>query len=172
MAEGADKEQQEHPGPGQPTCYREIYPEQAYKLTLLGAIDEELADFFGVCKTTITNWKHVFPEFLASIKRGKIQADAEVAEKLFHRAKGYSHQEDKIFLHEGKPVVVKTTKHYAPDTGAAMAWLKNRRRKDWCESYDFTSAGEKIVPQIISFADAAAASDKEAKQESGDVDPK
>jgi hypothetical protein len=170
MAE-VTEEQQKHPGPGQPTCYRESYTEQAYKLTLLGATDADLADFFDVCERTINNWKQAFPEFLQSIKRGKMSADADVAASLHHRATGYSHPEDKIFLHEGKVVVANTTKHYPPDTGAAMAWLKNRRRKDWCESYDFTSAGEKIVPQIISFADAVAASVKEAKQEGGDVDP-
>lgn len=173
MAEDADKEQQKHPGPGQPTLFREKYIEQAYKLTLLGATDKELADFFGVCEDTITNWKHAFPEFFVSIKKGKIQADAEVAEKLFHRAKGYSHPEEKIFCHDGEVIRAKTTKQYPPDTGAAMAWLKNRRRKDWCESYDFTSAGEKIVPQIISFADAMAASQESSQdtEQEQDVDP-
>ena len=38
---------------GQPTRYRDEYDEQAYKLTLLGAIDKELADFFHVTDRTI-----------------------------------------------------------------------------------------------------------------------
>jgi len=163
------KDEQKYQGPGQPTLFREKYIEQAYKLTLLGATDADLAGFFSVTETTINNWKQAFPEFFESIKKGKLPADADVAASLYHRAIGYSHPEEKIFLHEGKVVRAETIKHYPPDTGAAMAWLKNRRRKYWCESYDFTSGGEKIVPQIISFADAMAASDKE---ESGDVDPK
>ena len=132
--------------------YREIYPEQAYKLALLGAIDTELADFFGVCEDTIHEWKKVFPEFSESIKRGKLQADAEVAEKLFHRAKGYSHAEVKVFCHEGKITTHEVTKHYPPDTGAAMAWLKNRRKKDWRDSHDFLTDGEKIAPVIVDFS--------------------
>ena len=143
--------------PNRPSCYTDKYAEQAYKLTLLGATDKELADFFDVCEKTINNWKLSFPDFLQSIKRGKIQADAEVAEKLFHRAKGYEHEETKVFCHEGDITTYEVVKHYPPDTGAAMAWLKNRRRKSplpWQDSHDITSGGEKIEPKCVSFLDA------------------
>lgn len=158
-AEAIVEEVKEKHAGGRPSSYREIYTEQAYKLSLLGAIDKELAGFFGVSETTINNWKLQFPEFLESLKRGKIQADAEVAEKLFHRAKGYFHPETRVFCHEGKITTHEITKHYPPDTGAAMAWLKNRNRRNWCESYDITSGGEKIIPQIISFSELAAAAE-------------
>ena len=39
---------------------------------------------------------------------------------------GYEHPEDKIFLHEGKPVIVPTVKHYPPDTTACIFWMKTR----------------------------------------------
>ena len=172
MAEEKDKEQekQEHKGPGQPTLFREKYINQAYKLALLGATDKELADFFEVCEDTINEWKKVVPEFSVSIKKGKIQADSEVAEKLFHRAKGYEHPEDKIFLHEGKAVIIHTTKRYPPDTGAAMAWLKNRRKASWRDSHDFTTDGEKIEPKVVSFLDVTKTQEesKQDKPESND----
>ncbi len=38
--------------------------------------DEELGQFFGVCERTINNWKTAHPQFLQSIKRGKVIADA------------------------------------------------------------------------------------------------
>lgn len=148
---------------GRPTLFREKYIEQAYKLTLLGATDAEMADFFGVVESTINLWKLEIPEFSESIKKGKIKADAEVAESLYHRAKGCSHPEDKVFLHEGKPVIVPGVKYYPPDTGAAMAWLKNRRPKDFRDTHDFTSGGEKITPQIVSFADATKPTPQESK---------
>jgi hypothetical protein len=147
----AEEEKEKRPV-GRPSCYREIYPEQAYKLALLGATDKELADFFGVCEDTINNWKKQIPEFFESIKRGKIQADAEVADKLFKRATGYEHPEEKIFCQEGEIIRADTTKHYPPDTGAAFIWLKNRRM--WTDRADFTSGGEKIAPVIINYADA------------------
>lgn len=111
---------------GRPTKYEVNYVEQAYKLCLLGATDEQLADFFEVCEDTIYEWKGVYPKFSEALKKGKIQADAEVAEALYHRAKGYEHSEDKIFCADGVVTRVEITKHYPPDTAAAFIWLKNR----------------------------------------------
>ena len=113
-------------GMARPTKYNPDYNEQVFKLCLLGATDRQIADFFNVCEDTIHNWKKKEPEFFESLKRGKLQADAEIADALFNRAKGYSHAEDKIFNDNGSPLVIPTTKHYPPDTGAAFIWLKNR----------------------------------------------
>ncbi len=121
MAEDAEHKR------GQPTKYKPEYNEQTYRLCLLGATDKQLAGFFEVHEDTINEWKKVHPEFSESLKKGKIQADAEVAEKLFHRAKGYYHPEDKIFCNaDGDVTTVTTIKHYPPDTAAAFIWLKNR----------------------------------------------
>jgi len=133
-------EEKKHPG-GRPTDYKVQYVEQVYKLCLLGATDKEIGDFFKVTETTINNWKIVHPEFFESIKRGKIQADAEVAEKLYQRAKGYEHPEDKIFNNNGKPLIVPTIRHYPPDTAASIIWLKNRR-KDWSDKQNLNISGE------------------------------
>lgn len=116
---------------GRPTDYLEEYNEQAKKLCLLGATDKELADFFDVAESTINLWKKAHPEFSESIKEGKLQADANVSERLYSRAMGYSHPEDKIFNNAGSEMVVKTIKHYPPDTAAAIFWLKNRRPDNW-----------------------------------------
>ena len=77
---------------GRPSDYRDEFPELAYKLCLLGAIDRELADFFEVSEQTINAWKEAHPEFLESLKRGKRYADANVADRLYRRATGYSHE--------------------------------------------------------------------------------
>jgi hypothetical protein len=111
---------------GRPTEYREEYNEQVYKLCLLGATDEQIADFFGVSVQTIHNWCAAHPTFLESRKDGKERADANVAEALYHRALGYSHPEEKIMSYEGEVIRADTTKHYPPDTAAAFIWLKNR----------------------------------------------
>ena len=127
---------------GRPTKYKKKYAEQTRKLCLLGAIDKELADFFEVEEKTINNWKEEFPDFLQSLKSGKELADAEVASKLYHRANGYEHKEDKIFNDNGIPLVVPTTKHYPPDTTAAIFWLKNRQPKRWRDKQDVEHSGK------------------------------
>lgn len=116
---------------GRPSKYKEEYNQTAYKLCLLGSTDKDLASFFEVAESTINEWKLQFPEFSESIKEGKEIADATIAQKLYHRAKGYEHAEDKIFLFEGEPVIVPTVKHYAPDPTSAIFWLKNRQPAKW-----------------------------------------
>lgn len=116
---------------GRPTKYKPEYSEQAGKICLLGATDEFLADYFNVDVSTIGNWKNAHPEFLEAIKKGKQKADLQVAESLFHRAKGYEHPEVKVFNNQGEIVTHEVTKHYAPDPTAAIFWLKNRQPREW-----------------------------------------
>lgn len=116
---------------GRPTKYKEEYNKQAEKLCRLGATDKELADFFEVNEDTIYEWKKVYPAFSEALKSGKLEADAEVADKLYKRATGYEVEEDVIMQYQGTPVIVKTIKKYAPDTTAAIFWLKNRKPKVW-----------------------------------------
>ena len=116
---------------GRPSAYKEEYCKQAYKLCLLGAKDTQLADFFNVSEQTLNAWKNQYPDFLEALKDGKDRADAEVAKSLYHRARGYSHPEDKIFNNNGEELVVRTTKYYPPDTTACIFWLKNRQKEAW-----------------------------------------
>lgn len=116
---------------GRPSKYREEYAEQVYKLCLLGATDEETADFFGVAVSTLYLWVQEHTAFSESRKRGKEEADGNVADRLYQRAMGYTHPEEKIFQYEGEPVRVDTLKHYPPDTTAAIFWLKNRQPQHW-----------------------------------------
>jgi hypothetical protein len=75
------------------------------------------------------------PEFRESIARGKIEADARVAEALYHRGCGYSDPAVKIFMPAGAaaPVCVPYVKHYPPDTKAALGILARRHPEEWGE---------------------------------------
>lgn len=120
-----------------PSNYKKEYAEQALKLCRLGSTDKDLADFFNVTEKTINNWKSTHPEFLQSLKEGKVLADAEVANRLYMRAIGYEHEETKLAQSEGVFTDAKTvTKHYAPDPTAAIFWLKNRRPDKWRQVVD------------------------------------
>jgi len=130
---------------GAPTKYDVKYERQVYRLCLLGATDIEIADFLSICEKTLNNWKHEYPEFLQSIKKGKAQADAEVAHKLFKRATGYQHKDVDIKMFDGHIIKTDLIKHYPPDTTAAIFWLKNRKPKDW---RDKTEIDQTITGQI------------------------
>ena len=142
-----DKEITKHPG-GRPTKYKPEYAEQAFNYCLLGATDEEMANFFEISVATLYNWKNDYPEFLEALKNGKEKADAEVAKSLYNRAKGYEQETVKVFQFQGDPVVVPFTEHIAPDTGAAMAWLKNRQPSKWRDKQDIDMT-IKDMPEII-----------------------
>jgi len=135
---------------GRPTAYKSEYNDQVFKLCLLGATDVELADFFNVCEKTINNWKEKEPEFLQSLRRGKDQADAKVADSLYNRALGYSHPETKIASHEGVITDTKEViKHLPPDTTAAIFWLKNRQSKNWRDKQDVEHSGGLEITRIV-----------------------
>lgn len=138
---------------GRPSKYKPEYAEQAYKLCLLGATDKDLANFFEVDEATINRWKDAHPDFCKSLKAGKEDADATIAKSLYHRAKGYEHPEDKIFLHEGKPVIVSTIKHYPPDPTSMIFWLKNRQPQKWRDRQEVEHSGrleyELVLPEEL-----------------------
>lgn len=114
--------------PGRPTKYRPEYDAQVEKLCRLGMTDKELADYFEVTESTLNLWKLEYPSFSESIKAGKDDSDVEVASKLYHRARGYEHDDVHISNFQGEITVTPIKKHYPPDTTAAIFWLKNRRR--------------------------------------------
>lgn len=121
---------------GRPTKYQASFAEQARKLCLLGFTDVQLAIFFEVDEATINRWKVDHPEFCKSIKESKEYADANVAASLYHRAIGYEHEDTDIRVISDKIVQTPIIKHYPPDTGAAMAWLKNRQKTLWRDKQD------------------------------------
>src|SRR5712691_5621227 len=128
---------------GRPSGYRPELVERAYRMSLLGLTDQQLADFLGISCETLYSWKISYPEFRESITRGKIEADAHVAEALYRRACGYSHPAVKIFMPAGasEPIYAPYTKHYPPDTKAALRWLMNRQPALWRDRQEVNVTG-------------------------------
>jgi hypothetical protein len=136
-------------GGGRKTDYEAKYSAMAYKLTMLGATDVQLADFFEVCETTINAWKKNKIEFSEALKKGKSIADAEVVMKLYKRANGYKYDEisyEKILLDVDDKENIKTEaykkkiiiKEVAPDVTAQIFWLKNRQKDKWKDRHHNT----------------------------------
>ena len=151
---------------GRPPKYDPDYhPEKAHKLALLMATDDEVADFFEIHFDTLQAWKREHAEFSYSIARGKLIADAEVAEKLKHRAMGYSHESVKIFMPAGaeKPVYAPYTEHFPPDTQAASLWLRNRQKGRWRDKQDHEHGGPDGGPIELAVLTAAERAERAGK---------
>lgn len=148
-----------HPG-GRPSPYKPEYSEQVEKLCKLGATDKEISDFFNVSEQTVNTWKKKHPEFLESLKKGKLLADANVADRLYQRAMGFEHDSEEIkVVSDGQGLGssierVPIRKVYPPDTTACIFFLKNRQPKKWRDKVEqgFTNSdGEDVPPPVTVF---------------------
>lgn len=162
---------------GRPTSFKQEYVDLAYKFCLLGATDEQLAEFFNVAKSTINLWKQKQPKFLDALKRGKVAADANVAHSLYLRAMGYSHPETHVSNYQGQITLTEITKNYAPDTTACIWWLKNRQPDKWRDKTEIDTnvkinkeTLEMIETQFVTKMAAAHERQKEVLKERGITD--
>lgn len=98
-----------------------------------GFTDFEICQFFKIHRDTFYRAMRARPEIYDAIKNWKEFANARVERALYERACGYSHESEEIFCAFGKVTKVPTVKHYAPDTVAAIIFLKNRDPQQWRE---------------------------------------
>lgn len=121
---------------GRPALFKPEMVDQAERLCALGLTDEELAQFFKINVRTLYKWKGKYPEFGQAIKTAGAPADERVERSLYKRAVGYQQDAVKIFMPAGadEPVIVPYKEQIAPDTTAAIFWLKNRRSDAWRDS--------------------------------------
>lgn len=129
-------EEEKKSNAGAPTKYKPEYCEQVFKLCLLGAIDKQIADFFEVCEDTIYEWKNKHQEFSEAIKDGKSRADVEIANALYHRAKGCTVNTQKAIKiktgqHQEKVEVVDLEESYPPDPICIKYFMNNRNPDRW-----------------------------------------
>ena len=121
-----------------PSKYNETYHNDwAWSLATKGATIPEIAEAFGVNKKTIERWSVEHPAFGESLNEGRELANSRIEKSLYKKALGYTVTETHRTIQvdkdgNAKPVKIETTdKHFAPDTGAIIYWLKNRNPKGW-----------------------------------------
>jgi len=155
---------------GKPTNFKFEYLELTERLCMLGLTNRELAHSLGVSEETLDRWLSTYPEFKKAAYEGREGADALVARALFKRAIGYEHPEDDIKAvarggNMGSEIVITpTVKRYAPDTGAASAWLAIRQKEKW---KGLGGVGREDTPPV----DAAAAVRDAIKAAMAEIEP-
>lgn len=97
-----------------------------------GLTDEQIAHNMGICTNTLYNWKNAHIGILEALKKGKEVVDFEVENALLKRALGYTTEETRIeIMPDGSKKAVQVTREIAPDSTAAIFWLKNRKPDRW-----------------------------------------
>ena len=135
-----------------PTKYKKEYPKIAESMCKLGAVDVEIAVALDINISTLYRWSGKHKEFCDALKVGKEPADKRVEMALYHRAIGYSHNEDDIRAVNGEIVITPTTKRYPPDTTAMIFWLKNRRAEQWRANPDGEDSADDVISALKSLA--------------------
>lgn len=108
-----------------PKKIEKIDYEEVEKLAALGLTDEEIAEWLGICRATLHNYKTEDKKFLDTIKKGKVRADSNVVKSLYKKATELK------------------------DTTAMIFWLKNRRPDQWRDKQEIETNGNTKVDVII-----------------------
>ena len=136
-------------GPGRKGAYEPWMADEAKDLCgKLGARITDLAIHFNVCPATIDYWISKRHDFARAVKQGRTECMLKMAQSLFHRGMGYSHPDVHIMSQTVKeydengrlvssrtePLLIPITKHYPPDTQAAIKYLSILGRElGWAE---------------------------------------
>ena len=118
---------------GPASTFQPEYIDLARRHCMLGCTNDDLAKLFDVCSTTLVNWMNQVSDFRQAIVDGRGMADAEIAESLYKRARGYERPATRVMQTPDGPQTVEYIHHHAPDTQASIFWLRNRRADLWRE---------------------------------------
>ena len=119
-----------------------------------GLTEEQIAHNMGIAVSTLGNWKKSHLEILEALKKGKEVVDIQVENALLKRALGYEFVEvTKELTDAGLLVTKEVTKQQAPDTTAAIFWLKNRKPNEWRDkSQTELSGGIKVSNPFVDLS--------------------
>lgn len=125
-------------GGGRPSgCTPEVIKQTKF-LSGMGATLEELGKFFEVSPETISMWRNVNPEFAEALKLGRDASDERVVRSMYAKALGFEKViEEEVVGKDGEVRTIKKKIYVPPSDGAAIFWLKNRRKGEWRDRHEY-----------------------------------
>ena len=125
---------------GRPSKYEKLVKPRLFEISKwrrIGWTEEEIAKELGLSRRTLTQYKHLYPEFLRALKNETEKLVKELRGALVRRAKGYQYIETKKIYErneDGQLVHTRTeetTKSQPADVAALNLALKNFDRENW-----------------------------------------
>lgn len=108
-----------------------------------GDTEEIIAKKLGIGRSTLTRWKHDYPQFAEALRKGKEVIDREVENSLLKAALGYEYEEQAV-TNKGEVVTIRKYQH--PNTTAMIFWLKNRKPQEWRDKQQVEHTGKDDGP--------------------------
>lgn len=130
-------------------AYHPGFNRRATDYCLLGATNEDLAEFFGVDVSSVQRWLVEIPSFAKAVSKGREVANVRVVKALHAAATGYKHQETKLNVVKGRLKTTVVTKHYAPNVNAAALILMNRDSKRWKDTKTVEHSGRIDLASLV-----------------------
>jgi len=120
-----------------------MHPRRATELVEQGLIDDELAEAFGIDRSTLYRWQEKYRDFCDAIKRAKEKPNREMEAAQFKRAIGYTYDAREVTASGEKNTdgsskvtkIVQKTVHVPGDVTGQIFWLKNRMPDKWRDVY-------------------------------------
>jgi hypothetical protein len=114
--------------------FKEYHIAQAKVLAERGLTNAQMAEFWGICKETLRNWRSKSPELNAAIEDGKNYSNEKVKQALYNRAVGFETIETKeeTGTNGSKSTII--TRQVPAEVAACRIWLYNRDRANWSDN--------------------------------------
>lgn len=142
--------------PGRPSLFREDeHCRVARQETGNGRTLAQIAELFGINRSTVVDWMTEHPTFAAAVRLGREDATDKVEAALFQRATGYVQPTEKLLVVSGGQGMGScverhdTAEHIPADVGAARYWLANRRAHEWRERQEVKHEGKLTLEQLL-----------------------
>lgn len=123
-----------------------------------GLDDKQIAFIYHIDPTYFSHLQTKFPQLKQALKRGRKPLDIVVENSLYKRAVGLNVKsitkqwiEDDEGNRTGEIKITEVNTEYPPDTGAACAWLKQRKPEIWNKQpikIDHTSSDGTMTPKV------------------------
>lgn len=121
---------------GRPTKYDSTILKRVKEWAKKGLSDAQIAQNLDVSRSTLSDWKNRFPDFLDVITKGKDIADRNVVNSVYKAAQFSEVTEEHTHIKKdanGKEIkeIRRVKKIIPPNPALAIFWLKNRLPDDW-----------------------------------------
>ena len=94
--------------------------------------DKQIAERYHITPQYFCQLKDKYVELFESLKRGRAPLTVNVENSLYKRAVGLEVKTIiKKVTPDGEEILQETITQLPPDTGACMAWLKNKKPELW-----------------------------------------
>jgi hypothetical protein len=142
---------------------------KARKLADVGYLDGAIAEYLGVCKATIKNWKKAHPEFAELLTRLRDKTISDGAVALKKSACGHWQWETKAFVIENQIRTIKIKRYFAPNPISLQYLLGNLDPENWRHRNkdESDTGGEPAVPVAVNIVSQSARIAAQAESNTG-----